>query len=242
MNCLSYQIMHIHYYDNITLQGRLKARAKKMQLIAHLLEIPGQNHSSNSNSISAHGNSRLSLGLRNNRDHSPLFATPSRVPGFAAALRRDSLPGSVSRIQLAVRQSSLICGGIATDTVYYTNEVSNRQNCNSPTSTNSRDSSPQRNSPSREGPHSKHHSKHRTKSRDSSPKIPRPRSEEIPLEEMRLSQSPGSIPSTSGMVEARPQTPKTLENNIQVVENKPKDVKSEETSFIAKRKGMVETV
>lgn len=213
-----------------------------MQLIAQLLEIPGQNSTPNSNILSPHGSTRLSLGSRNSRDHRPLFTTAHRVPGFAAALRRDSLPGSVSRIQLAARQAHLICGGITTDTVYYANEVSDGPNCNSSTGTNSRESSPQRSSPSREGSNSRAHSKSRTKSRDSSPKIPRPKSEEIPLEEMRLSQNPSSSASTSLAIEARPQTPKIMENINQVTENIPKDVKSEETSFIAKRKGMVETV
>lgn len=83
-------------------QGRSKARQKKMYQIAQLLEIPGQITES---SLSVYSNN-LRSG-RTPREHRPLFTTINRaVPGFAAALRRDSMPsGSVSRSQMTTNRN-----------------------------------------------------------------------------------------------------------------------------------------
>lgn len=69
------------------LQGRSKARQKKMYQIAQLLEIPGQ--------ITDATISALYSGLRGGtgpvklpREHRQLFSTANRVPGrFLAVLR-----------------------------------------------------------------------------------------------------------------------------------------------------------
>lgn len=80
-------------------QGRSKARQKKMYQIAQLLEIPGQ---AADGTIPAYSNN-----LRTGRTPRPLFTTINRVPGFAAALRRDSMPsGSVSRSQMTANRSA----------------------------------------------------------------------------------------------------------------------------------------
>ena len=85
-------------------QGRSKARQKKMHQIAQLLEIPGQvNDSSLPYTVT---NLRAAGTSRGPREHRPLFST-NRVPGFAAALRRESMPsGSVSRVQMSTSRST----------------------------------------------------------------------------------------------------------------------------------------
>lgn len=66
-----------------------------MYQIAQLLEIPGQ------------GTEPAYNNLRTGRTPRPLFTTINRVPGFAAALRRDSMPsGSVSRSQMTANRSA----------------------------------------------------------------------------------------------------------------------------------------
>lgn len=97
-------------------KGRSKARQKKMFQIAQLLEIPGQLSESSFPSLSTGGSTGtgsslrhgLSGGGRQGREHRPLFSTSNRVPGVAAALRRDSMPtGSVvSRVQMSASRST----------------------------------------------------------------------------------------------------------------------------------------
>lgn len=98
-------------------KGRTKARQKKMTQIAQLLEISGQQlkeltaspstlYSATNlrSNTSAATTSATSSKLP--REHRPLFSTANRVPGFAAALRRESMPsGSVSRVQMAHNRS-----------------------------------------------------------------------------------------------------------------------------------------
>lgn len=68
-----------------------------MYQIAQLLEIPG----------GTEGLPAYSNNLRTGRTPRPLFTTINRVPGFAAALRRDSMPsGSVSRSQMTANRSA----------------------------------------------------------------------------------------------------------------------------------------
>lgn len=69
-----------------------------MYQIAQLLEIPGQADGT----VPPYSNN-----LRTGRTPRPLFTTINRVPGFAAALRRDSMPvGSVSRSQMTANRSA----------------------------------------------------------------------------------------------------------------------------------------
>lgn len=93
-------------------KGRTKARQKKMTQIAQLLEISGQQlkelatpsvlYAANN----LRGNANVSASAKQPREHRPLFSTANRVPGFAAALRRESMPsGSVSRVQMAHNRS-----------------------------------------------------------------------------------------------------------------------------------------
>ncbi|XP_058057296.1 protein CLEC16A homolog isoform X2 [Anopheles bellator] len=94
-------------------KGRSKARQKKMFQIAQLLEIPGQLSESAFPSLTGgatagpglrHGGS----GRRQTGEHRPLFSTSNRVPGVAAALRRDSMPSGsvVSRVQISASRST----------------------------------------------------------------------------------------------------------------------------------------
>lgn len=82
-------------------KGRTKARQKKMYQIAQLLEIPHLNESP----TPIYASLRDSRSARAMREHRPLFST-NRVPGVAAALRRETQPsGSVNRMQMANRSS-----------------------------------------------------------------------------------------------------------------------------------------
>ncbi|CAG9763381.1 unnamed protein product [Ceutorhynchus assimilis] len=165
-------------------KGRIKARQKKMQHIARLLEIPGQSGPP-SPAFTGQG---LYGGRKNVR---PMFVS-SRCPGFAAP-KRDSSPGVLHR-------------------------TSRLQNDVSPSSSNrSRDSS-----------------LGRAKSREGSPRMPRPRSEEIPLELIKKTTLIDMAPKIS--ILPRPQTPR-IENELsQEKEAAPTIFISEETSFIGDRK------
>ncbi|XP_059475836.1 protein CLEC16A homolog isoform X2 [Neocloeon triangulifer] len=123
-------------------KGRNKARQKKMQQIARLLDIPA-----NQTTPSPPTYSLQSMRLQERASRSllgpsrPMFSTAIKAPGFAAAVRR---------------------------------EESGR---------NSRNSSPSsRGSSENAG----------SRSRDGSPKMPRPRSEEIPLEDIISSSQEGA--------------------------------------------------
>lgn len=132
-------------------KGRIKARQKKMHMIARLLDIPSNVQpcpSPPAYTVLAHRNadgtnprpasSRLA---REPGHHRPLFTASNKVPGFAtAAIRRESLPppGRVASPtkKRSDSQERLVRGG------------------------------------------------HVVRSREGSPRMPRPRSEEIPLEDM----------------------------------------------------------
>lgn len=97
-------------------KGRTKARQKKMYQIASLLELSGQQLRDISAPVSLYtGNSLRSTSTSTSttppavkvpREHRPLFSTVNRAPGFAAALRRESMPsGSVSRVQITPNRS-----------------------------------------------------------------------------------------------------------------------------------------
>lgn len=153
-------------YNCYYLQGRSKARQKKMYQIAQLLEIPGQIGESTV-SLYNTGNLRgATSGAKLPREHRPLFSTVNRVPGFAAALKRDSsVTGGVSRVQLIATRAGAEGGessqGGAVRKPFNSTTAQLRDNSlnNSP---KSRDSSKGRNSAT-------------PRSRDGSPRMPRPR-------------------------------------------------------------------
>lgn len=233
-------------------KGRTKARQKKMYQIAVLLEVPGQLNDSaylySSSSASSvlrtpHGSSRLP------REHRPLFSTANRVPGVAAALRRESMPsGSVSRSQMS---GSTNRPG--------ENELSNRKR--NVHSANSRRESSPISTPVAKSRESSRNRSGTPRSRESSPRTPRPRSEEIPLEDFRRSQNSSPVSRNSSNVPSRSHTPSRLamdgtpnsskDNSMLIGGNTsslsiPRE-NSEETSFIAsedklKKKGEIETV
>nr|CAD7397490.1 unnamed protein product [Timema cristinae] len=131
-------------------KGRIKARQKKMHMIARLLDLPSNALPCPSPpvyNLLAHrhidgATRRLS---RDGVHHRPLF-TVNKVPGFAAAMRRESLTPGKPR---GDSQERLARASVS-------------------------------------GPPGPHHAG-AVKSRDGSPrspKLPRPRSEEIPLEDM----------------------------------------------------------
>ncbi|EAT42579.1 AAEL005902-PA [Aedes aegypti] len=185
-------------------KGRSKARQKKMFQIAQLLEIPGQLNdaqfpsSASSSSSGSGGMARPSSG-RQPREHRPLFSTANRVPGVASALRRDSMPsGSVSRVQLNASRS--IDGDSTGARRKSTNPVTARRDSSQPIAVSvvkSRETSRNRTGGT-------------PRSRESSPRVPRPRSEEIPLEDFRRSQNASPVSRNSSNAPSRSHTPSRL--------------------------------
>lgn len=216
-------------------KGRSKARQKKMYQIAQLLEIPQLNESPTPIYSSMLRESRTA---RTPREHRPLFSTSNRIPGVASALRRDSMPsGSVSRCQIVSRPS-------------IEGESSRHRSSSAKSSTPI-------GTPKRDGSKNRSHSG-TPKSRDSSPRVLRPTSEEIPLENLNSS-SPSSrcssnapsrshtpsrltTDSTNGLSIAKETVPTTSNGDVVLRQ------RSEETSFMSgineekRRKGMIETV
>ncbi|KAF5277222.1 hypothetical protein FQR65_LT03928 [Abscondita terminalis] len=204
-------------------KGRIKARQKKMQHIARLLDIPGQTGPPSPAYVG--GGSYIARGIgRISRDNRPLFHT-GRVPGFAAP-QRENLSGVIHRADEIRRKSSDSPHRTPTDNGSSKNETRNK----------SRDSSC-----------------NRLRSREGSPKMPRPRSEEIPLE--LIKKTPNSIGevNTKISISPRPQIARDEpEPSTSREEIKPEasDTKiSEETSFMAeeqksiqRKKGIIETV
>lgn len=207
-------------------QGRIKARQKKMQHIARLLDIPGQAGPPSPAYAGSGVYSNRNTGGRMSRENRPLFNT-SRGPGFAAP-RRESTPSSVQRLS---------------NDNDATTSRNVRRDCESPVrliteqkrngNAKSRDSS-------------------KNRSRDGSPRMPRPRSEEIPLELIKKTQLTSNDISPKISILPRPQTPR-VEQESTSSEPAPTAVaantKNEETSFIAqqdkktpRRKGAIETV
>ncbi|KAJ8910717.1 hypothetical protein NQ315_002082 [Exocentrus adspersus] len=205
-------------------KGRIKARQKKMQHIARLLEIPGQSGPP-SPAFAGQGLYATRSAGRGVRENRPLFNI-SRGPGFAAP-RRESPPGVIHRVDDSRRHRE----GESP------NRISNLTKENGRKENHSRDSS-----------------SNRVRSREGSPRMPRPRSEEIPLK--LIKKAPNSVIDMAPKIAIlpRPQTPRT------VIEPEPstsdenavaKDLNvsvasttSEETSFIAEQlnKAGVETV
>lgn len=224
------------------MQGRSRARQNKMLQIAQLLEMPGQISDASMSSLHIGGtNICATTSQPGPREHRPLFTTVNRVPGFAAALRRESMPaGCASRVQI---NRPL---GYNEDVFLFSSAIRKRflndlLLC-SFSGEKSRDSSKNRSSSSR--------------SRDSSPRLPRPRSEEIPMEDFRNSRNSSSASRNSSNVPSRAHTPRlVVESSVVAVvhEHIPVSIDAEpiinnnsiETSFIAQKKskrGVVETV
>uniref|UniRef100_A0A2M4BB65 Uncharacterized protein n=1 Tax=Anopheles marajoara TaxID=58244 RepID=A0A2M4BB65_9DIPT len=189
-------------------KGRSKARQKKMFQIAQLLEIPGQLSESSFPSLSTGGSTGtgsslrhgLSGGGRQGREHRPLFSTSNRVPGVAAALRRDSMPtGSVvSRVQMSASRST---EGESTGTRRKLVAGATRRDSSQPINVASGAMKSRESSRNRSGT---------PRSRESSPRIPRPRSEEIPLEDFRRSQNSSPVSRNSSNNPSRSHTPSRL--------------------------------
>lgn len=183
-------------------KGRSKARQKKMFQIAQLLEIPGQLTDAPFQSLTPSSSTGPSGMLRPNsarqpREHRPLFSTANRVPGVASALRRDSMPsGSVSRVQLNASRS------IDGDSTGARRKSSNtvRRESSQPIAVNA--------AKSREA--SRNRAGGTPRSRESSPRTPRPRSEEIPLEDFRRSQNSSPVSRNSSNAPSRSHTPSRL--------------------------------
>ncbi|XP_048519708.1 protein CLEC16A homolog isoform X2 [Dendroctonus ponderosae] len=168
-------------------KGRIKARQKKMQHIARLLEIPGQSGPP-SPAFTGQGMYGFRLASRNIRDSRPLFGN-SRVPGFAAP-KRESSPGVLHRADDSRRH----------------------RDGNSPNRLSSVKKEPNSAITSnniRKEMRSRENSSSRTKSRDGSPRMPRPRSEEIPLELIKKGPSSFIDMAPKISILPRPQTPRS---------------------------------
>lgn len=197
-----------------------------MQHIARLLEIPGQTGPPSPAYVGGGVYSTRST-VRNSRENRPLFHT-GRVPGFAAP-HREAMQGVLHRAdESRCRKNCASPNRIAINT-------SRKSSIDNGIRTRSRESSA-----------------NRLRSREGSPRMPRPRSEEIPLE--LIKKTPNSIVESPKIsILPRPQTPR--------VETEPSTSRdglvqetsitkiSEETSFMAeervstpKKKGLIETI
>lgn len=199
----------------------MKARQKKMQHIARLLDIPGQ--AGPPSPAYASSGVYINRGLgRNARENRPLFTT-GRGPGFAAP-RRDSTPSRISSDSDA-STSKNTRRDIENPVRLITEQ---KRNGNS----KSRDSS-------------------KSRSRDGSPRMPRPRSEEIPLELIKKTPNASAESTPKITILSRPQTPRSEQEPVVAQASSSSTntaEKNEETSFIAqdkktpRRKGVIETV
>ncbi|XP_054745810.1 protein CLEC16A homolog isoform X1 [Anastrepha obliqua] len=202
-------------------KGRSKARQKKMYQIAQLIEIPGQVIDSPVYAVAGlRAGSVASSSSRSSREHRPILSTANRVPGFAAALKRESNnSGGVCRIQMAQNRS---IEGIRNENVGRPRRRNSNSSSQSSTSqtresngSTAREHSPSSSSQSRENSQNRAS----TRSRDSSPRVPRPRSEEIPLEDFQHSRnnSPHSRANSSHVnTPTRAHTPSRALNYEQI--------------------------
>ncbi|KOX71482.1 Protein CLEC16A [Melipona quadrifasciata] len=190
-------------------KGRIKARQKKMNQIARLLDIPTSiPHATTPPNYALRGFrcERLGRGQRL-KDHQlrPMF-TVNKVPGFAAQMRRENIARATPGLSSTPKRG---------DTA--SNEKSHENGL---------------------------------RSRDNSPKMPRPRSEEIPLEDMRLRKA--SLTSNGLTISHICEEKKDGQISACSTNGEPSSVirkHSEETSFTCpqevkppRRKGQVETV
>ncbi|CAG9824726.1 unnamed protein product [Phaedon cochleariae] len=195
-------------------KGRIKARQKKMQHIARLLEIPGQ---SGPPSPAFAGQGAFSGGRPSRACRPSLLGGPRAGPGLAAP-RREGSPGVLHRADEARRRG----GGESPS------RLTSLRRENEP-------------SVGKKEIRSRDNSSTRGRSREGSPRMPRPRSEEIPLELMK--KAPNSIIDMAPKIAImpRPHTPRTVieaEPSTSSENQNPKENTlvtsiSEETSFIA---------
>ncbi|KAK2575126.1 hypothetical protein KPH14_008845 [Odynerus spinipes] len=192
-------------------KGRIKARQRKINQIARLLDIPTSiPHSSTPPNYALRGirHDRILGRGQRQRDQPRQMFTVNKVPGFAAQMRREH----VLRPVLGLPSPSC-------------KRVDNNSN-------------------------EKIH-ENGLRSRDSSPKMPRPRSEEIPLEDMRIRKT--SLTSNGASTSHICLEKKDSCNSGSSTNGEPSSVvrkRSEETSFTSpqgrevkpRRKGQVETV
>ncbi|XP_067005962.2 protein CLEC16A homolog isoform X2 [Anabrus simplex] len=168
-------------------KGRIKARQKKMHMIARLLDLPSNVLPCPSPPVynllghrASDGNLRPGSGraAREFGHHRPLF-TVNKVPGFAAAMRRESLPPPARAASPGKQRSE-----------------SRERTGRSP------------------GPAGNNQAA--VRSREGSPRLPRPRSEEIPLEDMGSKNknkscanngSSSQASGTSDLVDSNPKYP-----------------------------------
>ncbi|XP_032664885.1 protein CLEC16A isoform X3 [Odontomachus brunneus] len=183
-------------------KGRIKARQKKMNQIARLLDIPTSvPHCSTPPNYALRGlrHERLGRAQKQKDQPRPMF-TVNKVPGFAAQMRRENTRPMASSSFKRDDASS--------------NEKAHENGL---------------------------------RSRDGSPKMPRPRSEEIPLEDMRIRKA--SLTS-NGLNMARPERRDSQSCSSNSDSSSVIRKHSEETSFTSpqgqeskpRRKGQVETV
>ncbi|XP_076183141.1 C-type lectin domain containing ema isoform X2 [Ptiloglossa arizonensis] len=189
-------------------KGRIKARQKKMNQIARLLDIPRSIPQPSPPNYALRGlrhERMVGRGQRQKDQPRPMF-TVNKVPGFAAQMRRES----TSRPTTSVSSSTSKRG--------YSNSNEKSQ-------------------------------ENGLRSRDSSPKMPRPRSEEIPLEDMHLRKA--SLTSNGLSISHTCQEKKDGPISASSTNGEPSTVirkHSEETSFTCPQevklrvKGQVETV
>lgn len=142
-----------------------------MYQIAQLLEIPGQITDATISALYSGFRGASGSGpVKIPREHRQLFSTANRVPGVAAALRRESMPSAgVSRVQM-IANRTIDGGGEASS-------QSQQQTPRKPLSATAylRESSAPAGSSSPSNK-SRDSSKTRTpRSRDGSPRMPRPR-------------------------------------------------------------------
>lgn len=194
-----------------------------MQHIARLLDIPGQSGPPSPAYVGAGVYSPRTSG-RGSRENRPSFHA-GRLAEFTAP-RRENLSGVIHRTDPERRR---------------------KESPHRPLSARKETNNIKRETPSRDP------SGNRIRSREGSPRMPRPKSEEIPLE--LIKKSPASIIDTTSKVITcpRPQTPRNeIENPVttnETVQNVISVIASEETSFIAqeststpRKKGTIETV
>lgn len=205
-----------------------------MQHIARLLDIPGQSGPPSPAFVGA-GIYACRAAGRGYRDNRPLFNNV-RVPGFAAP-RRESPPGVVHKAESDRRRKD-------SESPNRLTVAKKEQGCNS------------NNGAAKKEIRSRESSSSRIKSREGSPRMPRPKSEEIPMELIKkapnaavdLSSKITILPRPQVVrVEPEPPVPNDSQNNTPKASTSSNT--SEETSFIAdkgnsspKKKGTVETI
>ncbi|XP_050448074.1 protein CLEC16A homolog [Cataglyphis hispanica] len=188
-------------------KGRIKARQKKMNQIARLLDIPtSMPHCPTPPNYALRGLRHeriIGRGQRPQKEQArPMFMV-NKVPGFAAQMRRENIRPVASTSK---------CDDVSSNEKVHENGL---------------------------------------RSRDNSPKMPRPRSEEIPLDDMRIrkaSLTTNGLNTSHMCLERRGSQGATCSNN-----NESSSIRkhlNEETSFTSsqgqesksRRKGQVETV